>query len=91
MTLRKKSLSWTALAIGVALLYLAGSDLNYDIVGVSFALLLFQSIWMLGLAGPKQISLIKIYFVFGVMFFSVAPWMQYSNQTVLWGGGGRCQ
>ena len=76
------------MAIGVALIYLVGSDLNHDMVGASFALLLFQSILMLGLAGSKQIALIQIYFVFGVMFFSVAPWMQYSNQTVLWGGGG---
>ena len=55
-----------------------------SVVDFTFIVLLVQSVILLCFVGGRQLTLLNVYFVFSIMFFCVAPWLQYANKVVLW-------
>lgn len=59
-------------------------DLKIDLVGVTFFLLVVQSIVFLSTSFSRSINLISIYCLFSLVFMSFIPWVHYSEKIALW-------
>ena len=59
-------------------------DVKWDLVGGSFYLNLITMLLLLSLSFKKQVTSSLFVYMFFLMFFIVIPWVQYSNEVVLW-------
>jgi hypothetical protein len=63
------------------------NQVSDSFVGCTYLLLCIQSAFFLSFLGGEGVSLIKVYFIFVLIFMSVIPWIQYSSEIIFWGGG----
>ncbi len=86
MSLTKRPLLWFFSCLLFTILFAVTEKLCFDTVGLSFLTLSTQCLFAIAFIGPRNVSLIKVYFTFSYLLFSYIPWFQYSYGTVLWGG-----
>lgn len=61
-------------------------NFSIDFVGFSFFILTMESVFFLSFIGGKYVSMGRVYFLFSLIFFSIIPWLHYSNDIILWDG-----
>ena len=68
----------------LALGFIFSFEMKYNLVGLSFLILMAQSVVFLSLTFTRKVNLVVIYFIFTVMFLSIIPWLHYSNNHYIW-------
>ena len=68
------------LALGFVFLF----EMKYDLVGLTFIMLIAQSVLFLSLTFTRNVNLLVIYFTFTLVFLSVIPWLHYSSNHYIW-------
>jgi len=58
--------------------------LKFDFVGFSFLILTIQSATMLSISANGAANLLTIYSIFSYTFFSIIPWIHYSDGVAIW-------
>lgn len=59
-------------------------DLKFDLVGFSFLINCFLTCFLIALSLQKIISTILFYYIFNLIFLITIPWVQYSNNIIIW-------
>lgn len=65
-------------------LILFSLDLKWDLVGLSFYILILSTTIYMVFSLKKQISSILFVYIFFITFFSIFPWVQYTNNVLIW-------
>ena len=68
------------LALGFVFLF----EMKYDLVGLTFIMLIAQSVLFLSLTFTRNVNLLVIYFTFTLVFLSIIPWLHYSSNHYIW-------
>lgn len=84
--IKKNNLCLYISLIAGMIAYITIFDLTFNFVGITFLLLCLQSIAFLTFLGKDSASLVKVYFSFICIFFSLVPWLHYSHSIIFWGG-----
>lgn len=64
--------------------FILSFDLKYDLVGITFFLLMAQSTVLLFYSMSGSVNLLTVYFVFTLAFLNLLPWLHYSTGHVIW-------
>lgn len=64
--------------------FIISFDLKYNLVGATFAILIFQSGIGLSFTLSRNVNLLSIYYLFTLVFFGMVPWLHYSADIALW-------
>ncbi|SMF10677.1 O-antigen polymerase [Pseudogulbenkiania subflava] len=83
----KGAFGFFALLTVFSFVFAVSLDLNFDFVGLTFFALAVQSVFLASFFGLKQISLLRLYYLFSFIFLALVPWVHYSNNIIFWGGG----
>lgn len=59
-------------------------DVEWNYVGVSFFINLIALLFFLSLSLKEKISTALFVYIFFLIFFIIVPWVQYSNNVILW-------
>ena len=68
----------------LALGFIFSSEMKYNLVGLTFAILMAQSLLFLGSAFKNKVNLTVVYFVFTLLFLNIIPWLHYSKGYYIW-------
>ncbi|WP_352296910.1 O-antigen polymerase [Pseudoalteromonas sp. 20-MNA-CIBAN-0454] len=61
-------------------------QLSYDLVHLSFYIVIIQPLVFLFFAGKNGLTLLRIFYFFQFIFMGIAPYMQFIGDFVMWGG-----
>jgi len=65
-------------------IFILSFELKYNLVGVTFILLIVQSVIGLSFSLTRSVNLLSVYFIFTLVFLNLLPWLHYSGRYIIW-------